>query len=166
MTLLLAFQIVTALGCALMGGLFFAFSAFVMTALARIAPEKGIAAMQAINAAVFNPWFFAAFFGTPIACVLVAILTVTGWSEPGASYALAGSVLYVVGTFLVTMAFNVPLNNALAAVAPDSTEGATLWKRYVREWTNWNHVRTIAALIASALLIVGIYQQARALDPG
>ena len=116
-----------------MGGLFFAFSSFVMTALARIAPEKGIAARQSINAAVFNPLFFAAFFGTPVACVVVAILTVIGWGEPGAQSALVGSVLYVVGTFLVTMVFNVPLNNALAALAPDSSAGAALWTRYVRE---------------------------------
>ena len=166
MTFALVLQIATALCCALMGGLFFAFSSFVMTALARIAPEKGISAMQSINAAVFNPWFFAAFFGTPIACVLVAILAVTGWHEPGSLCALVGSVLYVAGTFLVTMVFNVPLNNALAATAPDSSAGATLWTRYVRDWTNWNHVRTIAALVAATLLVVGIYQQARTLGPG
>jgi uncharacterized membrane protein len=164
MTLPVALQIGTALGCALMGGLFFAFSSFVMTALRRIPPEKGITAMQSINAAVFNPWFFAAFFGTPIACVLVAVLALTGWHEPGATYALIGSVLYVVGTFLVTMLFNVPLNNALAAEAPDTTEGAALWTRYVRLWTTWNHVRTVAALVAASLLIMGI-QQARALGP-
>ena len=161
-TLLLAFHIATALGCALMGGLFFAFSSFVMTALARIAPEKGIAAMQSINAAVFNPWFFAAFFGTPIACVVVAVLAVTGWHEPGALHALVGSVLYVVGTFLVTMVFNVPLNNALATVTPDSAAGAELWRRYVAEWTNWNHVRTLAAIAGSALLIIAVYEGARA----
>jgi uncharacterized membrane protein len=160
MTLVLVFQIATALGCALMGGLFFAFSSFVMTALARILPEKGIGAMQSINAAVVNPWFFAAFFGTPIACVIVAVLAVTGLHEPGALCALAGSVLYIVGTFLVTMVFNVPLNNALATAAPDSTEGAALWARYVREWTNWNHVRTIAALAAAALMIAGLDQPA------
>ena len=44
---------------------------------------------------------------------------------------LVGALLYFVGTFLVTMFFNVPLNDALAAVAPDSSEGASLWSRYL-----------------------------------
>lgn len=53
----------SALGCGLIAGVFFAFSAFVMKALARLPPVQGIAAMQAINVAVLNRWFFAAFFG-------------------------------------------------------------------------------------------------------
>ena len=36
---------------------------------------------------------------------------------------IAGGLLYVVGMFVVTMVFNVPLNNALAAVDPASPEG-------------------------------------------
>ena len=43
--LLFALTFLSALGSGVMAGLFFAFSAFVMTALARIAPASGIAAM-------------------------------------------------------------------------------------------------------------------------
>jgi uncharacterized membrane protein len=32
---------------------------------------------------------------------------------------------------LVTFVFNVPRNDALAAVDPNSTEAATLWIRYI-----------------------------------
>jgi len=62
-----------------------------------------------------------------------------------------------VGTVLVTMVFNVPRNDALAAVDPASAEGARLWARYVVEWTAWNHVRTAAALAAATLLTVALY---------
>jgi uncharacterized membrane protein len=54
------------------------------------------------------------------------------------------------------MAFNVPRNNALAAVAPESAEGAGLWARYVAGWTAWNHVRTGACLAAAAALTMAL----------
>ncbi len=51
---------------------------------------------------------------------------------------------------------NVPLNEALARVEPDSTEGASLWISYLANWTAWNHVRTIAALAATAMLTIAL----------
>ena len=69
---------------------------------------------------------------------------------------LAGGVLYVIGMFVFTVVFNVPLNNALAAVDPASTEAAPLWARYLTDWTLWNHVRTIASTAACALFIWAI----------
>ena len=68
-----------------------------------------------------------------------------GWSLP---YLLAGSLLYLVGTILVTIVFNVPINNRLASVKPDSAEAAGLWTRYRSTWTAWNHVGTIGSLAA------------------
>jgi uncharacterized membrane protein len=54
------------------------------------------------------------------------------------------------------MRFNVPRNNALAAHAPDSADGAAYWKRYLAEWTGWNTVRTVAALVAAACLTIAV----------
>ena len=139
-----------------MAGVFFAFSAFVMTALARLPPAQGIAAMQSINVVVINPVFGVAFFGTAAACVLLAVSSLLAWREPGAVYVLVGSLLYLLGTIVVTMVFNVPRNDALAAVDPASAEGARLWADYVTSWTAWNHVRAAAALVASALLTIAL----------
>ena len=72
---------------------------------------------------------------------------------------LAGGVLYVLGMFVVTMTFNVPLNNALAAADPASQEAASLWARYLTDWTFWNHVRTVASTLACALFIAAIAAQ-------
>ena len=144
-----------ALGSGLVAGLFFAFSVSVMTALDRLPPREGMAAMQYINVAILNPWFFAVFFGTALACIALAVFSLSDWSGPGAAYLLAGGALYLVGSILVTMAFNVPLNNALAAAKPD--EGAQLWNRYLSTWTAWNHVRTAASLLASASFIMALY---------
>ena len=116
----------SALGCGLIAGVFFAFSAFVMKALSRISPTHGITAMQSINIVVINPWFMAAFFGTGLGCLVLAVSSLSAWHRPGTAYAVAGSLLYLLGTILVTMVCNVPRNNALAAVDPGSTEGARL----------------------------------------
>jgi uncharacterized membrane protein len=148
--LLFVLTMIAALGCGLIAGVFFAFSAFVMKALSKLPPAQGIAAMQSINVVVINRWFMSAFFGTAFVCVMLALISLLRWQTPGAGYRLVGSLLYLIGTIVVTIAFNVPRNNALAAVEPASDEGAVLWKKYISSWTAWNHVRTVAALAAAA----------------
>ena len=154
--LLFALTIFSALGCGLIAGVFFAFSSFVMNALGRLPSVQGIAAMQSINVVVINPLFMAAFLGTAAACFILAVSSLLKWREPGAAYVLAGSLLYLAGVILVTMVFNVPRNDALAAVAPASAEGASLWTNYLSGWTAWNHVRTAASLVAVALLTIAL----------
>jgi uncharacterized membrane protein len=143
-----------AIGAGLVAGIFFAFSSFVMKALARIPPPQGIAAMQSINVAVINPVFMAAFLGTGAICAALAVLSLFRWSEPGSALRLAGSALYLVGTLLVTMAKNVPRNDALARVDPAGGEGARVWASYLVGWTTWNHVRTAAAAAAAAAFML------------
>jgi len=154
--LVFALTLVSALGCGLMAGVFFAFSAFVMKALARLPPAQGIAAMQSINVAAINPAFMGALFGTAVLCVVLAVAALSMWRERGAVWLLVGGLLYLVGAVVVTIAFNVPRNNALAAVAPDSAAGASLWARYVAGWTAWNHVRAAACLAAAASLAIAL----------
>ena len=112
--------------------------------------------MQSINIAIINPVFLSAFFGTATACVLVMIVSLLRWHDPGAAYLLVGSSLYLLGTFLVTFVFNVPKNNALASVAPDNAESTSVWTDYLSKWTAWNHVRAAAAFAAAALLSVAL----------
>ena len=147
---------VAALGCGLMAGIFFAFSVFMMTALGRLPPPAGIAAMQSINAAILNPLFFVVFFGTAVLCLVAAVAAIVEWPLPEAFYLIAGSVLYLVGALLVTMQRNVPLNLALDRSNPESAEAALLWLRYLRVWTAWNHVRTVASLAAMAAFILAL----------
>jgi uncharacterized membrane protein len=159
--MLFALTFLSALGSGLIAGAFFAFSTFVMGALGRLPAAHGIVAMQSINVVVINPWLLGVLIGTAAMSALLVAAVLFTWHQSGAVFLLAGALLYLVGTFLVTMTFNVPLNNALAAVAPDSANGAGLWSRYLVTWTNWNHVRTIAALAASAALTIALYLQAR-----
>jgi uncharacterized membrane protein len=132
---LFALTLVSALGCGLIASSFFAFSSFVMKALSRLPPAQGIVAMQWINIVVINPWFMTALFGTALACVALAVQSLVEWDEPESIYRLTGSAPYLVGTILVTIAFNVPRNDALAAAASDGDDSADLWRRYVRPET-------------------------------
>jgi uncharacterized membrane protein len=152
--LMFGLTLAAALGAGLVAGIFFAFSAFIMAALKRLPQEGGISAMQSINVAVLNPAFFFVFFGTAVAALILAVAAFAAWSPPRSLYLLAGALLYLAGTILVTMAFNVPLNNRLAATGAKSAEGASVWKTYLSAWTAWNHVRTIAALAACASFII------------
>ncbi|MEL7085134.1 MAG: anthrone oxygenase family protein [Cyanobacteria bacterium P01_A01_bin.3] len=150
-TMRLPLILCAATGCALTAGIFFAFSTFVMQALALQPAPPGISAMQSINITVINPWFMTAFFGPAIAGTALTVLALRQWEQPGSMYWLAGTLLYAIGTIGVTVAGNVPLNDALAAVSPESSHGATLWLKYVTDWTVWNHIRTAAAVGAAGL---------------
>jgi uncharacterized membrane protein len=150
-------NLIGALGCGLIAGVFFAFSAFVMKALAALPPVLGVAAMQSINVAVINPWFLGAFLVTAATCILLTVLSVLRWHKPGAAYLLFGTALYLLGTVMVTILFNIPRNEALATVDPTSPDAANVWAEYISGWTTWNHVRTAAALAASGSLTIALY---------
>lgn len=155
-TLRPASMLFAAIASALSAGIFFAFSTFVMQALAQQPPAQGIATMQAINITVINPWFMAAFFGPAAASILLILFSLRQWHQPGSALGLAGGLLYLIGTIGVTIAFNIPLNDALASVTPSSVEGTRLWAKFLTNWTFWNHVRTTAALLAAALFAIAL----------
>ena len=149
--------LLSAIGCGLIGGVFFAFSTFVMKALAALSPPQGIAAMKSINIAVLNPMFLGFFLGTGLLCIILVIFSALSWHKPGAALALLGGVLYLAGTLLVTIMCNVPRNDALAGLDPVGAKSAQFWTDYVRIWTAWNHVRTISAVAASVLMIIALW---------
>lgn len=146
----------SAIGCGLMAGIYFAFSTFVMTALGRIDQVSGIAAMNAINNGIVRSLFMPLFLGTTLVAAILVVLALVRFGEPAAAPALAGGAIYVAGMFIVTVVCNVPLNDALAAADPASPEATTLWTRYLKDWTFWNHVRTVASTAACALFIAAI----------
>lgn len=148
--------LLAALGSGLMAGLFFAFSVAVMKALGQRPPAEGMAAMQAINVVILNPLFFVVFFGTALASLLLVIASLLRWQQPGAGFLLFGAALYLVGGILVTMVFNVPRNDALAAAVATDPNSAALWADYLTSWTAWNHVRTVTNLAAAAALTIAL----------
>lgn len=143
-------------GCGVMAGLYFAFSSFIMTALARSGQASGVAAMNAINAVILRSAFMPLFWGTSLGALAAAIIGAMRWGEQSSWLLLAGGTLYFAGMTIVTALRNVPLNNALAAADPQLPASAAIWSRYLDEWTKWNHVRTAASTLASILFIAAL----------
>jgi uncharacterized membrane protein len=154
---LFALTLLAALGCGMMAGVFFAFSAFVMKALARLPAEQGVAAMQAINVAAVTPTFMAALFGTAVVCGVLVVSALFAWNEHFAPYLLIGTALYLVGTILLTIGYHVPRNDALARVEPYGVHAEMYWTRYLSGWTAWNHVRAASSLAAAATLTIALH---------
>lgn len=143
-----------ALGSGLMAGVFFAFSSFVMPALSRLPAAQGIAAMQAINRAALYKPFLSTFVATGLVCLVLAALSAAQLGDVRARYRLASCLVFLVGTFIVTAAANVPRNEALERLDPSGVEAAARWATYLSEWTAWNHVRSVAALLALVLAML------------
>jgi uncharacterized membrane protein len=151
-----ALVFVALLGSGLIAGIFFAFSTFVMKALARLSPAEGIAAMQSINITVLNRWFLGVFLGTAVVCVLLLVWSFFLWNQTGSVYLIMGSAFYLIGCLMVAGLFNVPKNEALAKINPSAVDSEKFWRSYIDKWTNWNHVRTVASLLAAACFGLGL----------
>jgi uncharacterized membrane protein len=148
-----------AIGSAAVGGLFYAFSTFVMRGLDRADPVDAITAMRGINAeAPVNAPFLLMFFGSALLAMGVGVAAAARLDQPGNGYLLAGAVFGVIAV-IVTVAFNVPLNNRLDAVNPAALTAADAvrdWQAYLGPWTAWNHVRSVSGLVAAALFLIGL----------
>jgi uncharacterized membrane protein len=159
MNLIITVSVVFALlGSALIGGVFFAFSSFIMKALARVPSTQGIAAMQSINVVVLRPSFLGVFIGTAIISLAIVALSVKGWGAPSAPFFLVGALSYLVGTFLVTGLGNVPLNDQLAAVSATGPGTISVWENYLERWTMLNTIRTVSATAATLAFTIGLMQ--------
>lgn len=141
--------VLVTVGAGLVGGVFLAFSSFVMKALAQATAEDGIATMQRINVVVLNPLFLSIFVGTALLACVCIVGALLSWGTLRSTLLLCAGLAYLIGSFGVTVAFNVPRNERLARLPPTSPEAADYWPVYVREWLLWNHVRTAASAVAA-----------------
>jgi uncharacterized membrane protein len=153
---LVVITFLAAIGSGLIAGTFFAFSTFVLKALAKISAPSGIAAMQSINIVVINPLFLGVFMGTAVACVVSISGAALRWQKLGSGWLVIGALLYLVGTFAVTVVGNVPLNTSLATLSPTDPASQSQWSAYVSRWGMWNHVRTLAAMAAMGSFVAAL----------
>lgn len=150
----------SALGCGVLAGLFFAFSAFIMRALGRLPPAAGIAAMNAINDALLRSLFMPLFLGTTLSAAAMAVVGILQWNQPRAAAMFCGAVIHVGGKFACTMFIEVPQNNTLQRVDADSAAALPVWQRYLVRWTAWNHLRTLSCVAACALFVAALVARA------
>jgi uncharacterized membrane protein len=158
-------NLLAALGSGLIAGAFFVFSSSILPALSRLPPPEGILAMQTITGTMRSPLFMLAFFTTAIFAAGLGIAAPLLWSEPAAPYLLAGSLLFINGPFGLTLLKNLPLNNRLARVKPDSEAGAAVWDEFLPSWRTWNHVRTAASFAAVASFTMALVEGGASFPP-
>lgn len=145
-----------ALGCAVIGGIFFGFSNFIMRALERLPAADGIAAMQSINVVVLNKWFLGVFTGTALVSLLLSGYAIANWGSTSSPWLLGGGVAYVLGSWLLTIRGNVPLNDDLAALSPDDGDSVEAWQHYISRWTSLNSQRALGSVVAALLFIIAL----------
>ncbi|MCA9579310.1 MAG: DUF1772 domain-containing protein [Myxococcales bacterium] len=144
-----------------MAGVYFAFSTFVMRALALLPAREGAAAMRVINEVILSSLFMPLFYGTSLLAAGLSVAALLRWGQPGApTLALAG-VVYLVGMLACTAVYNVPWNDALATTDVRTDEGASVWADYLVRWTRYNHVRTVASAMACAGYVAAALQVAK-----
>jgi uncharacterized membrane protein len=150
---------IAALFSAAAGGMMYVFSTFVMRGLDRTTPIDAITAMRGINAeANSNPAFLLGYFGATILALVIGVMALIQLRQPGSWLVLVGTVFAILAA-VITMAFNVPLNNHLDTVNPvglSAADAAREWQAYFSTWTAWNHARTATSFIGAALLLAGL----------
>ncbi len=144
------------LGTGLVAGVFCAFSTFVMRGLAALPPARGVAAMQAVNVAAVRPPFMAVFLGTTLLSAVLTVATLVTWPDEGAVASVVGGVLFLCGSFGLTVVANIPRNERLARLDAGGAEAAAYWPEYVRGWTRWNHVRALASAGAALAYLLAL----------
>jgi uncharacterized membrane protein len=148
-----------ALAGAAAAGMMYVFSTFVMRGLDRTGPLAAITAMRGMNAeANANAAFLLGYFSATILALVVGVMAAVKLAQPGSWWVLIGAILVVLGA-IVTMVFNVPLNNHLDTVNPDglsAADAAREWQAYFSTWTAWNHARTVTSIVGAALMLVGL----------
>ncbi len=133
------------LASGLVAGVFLTFSDFVMRALGRAGPVAGIAAMQMINREVYRSLFMVLLIGMAAVSVGLALVGVVFIGGAAAGWLIAAAGAYLAGVMAVTARANVPMNQRLDGEDPASAAARAVWKDYLRDWTRWNHLRTVAS---------------------
>lgn len=139
---------------AVTAGVYLNFTARVMPSLGRLSDPAGIARMQAFNRTAVQPPFMLCFFGAALAGGYLIVRVARGDRSAADLLLAAGGAAYLAG-FLLTIGYNVPLNDRLARLDPHAASSVAVWRGYLRDWTAANSVRAGLSMLACVLLISG-----------
>lgn len=151
--------LITAVVMALISGLFYSYSCSVNLGLGRLSDSEYLRAMQEINRAILNPWFFASFMGTLIAMPVSTWLSYKYGSTVAFYLLLSATLIYTVGVFGVTIFGNVPLNEALDKFDIGTATSQQLKVQRTEfeiPWNRLNFIRTVANFVSLVLLMLAL----------
>ena len=138
----------------LVAGVFQSFSDFIMRSLAATRPESGIEAMQMINRKVYRSYFLVMLMGMAPVSLALTVCAQLHLAGPAATWITAGTAIYLIGVFSVTMLGNVPMNNRLDNMDPFAEQATDYWETYGVVWTRWNHARTLGSLVTAVYFLL------------
>ena len=136
----------------LVTGTFALYAHTIMPGLRNTDDRTFVAAFQSMDRAIINPWFMStAFVG---ALLFTAAAVATNLGRAALPWAAVALVLYLIA-FVITVAVNVPLNDALKAAGnPDRIHDLESARQRFDEvrWAAWNLVRVATSVGAFACL--------------
>ena len=146
----------------LVSGLFYGYQCSVINGLGALADKEYLSAFQSINKAILNPTFMLSFMGSLIILPVISYMTFKSGSGLIFPCVLTATILYIVGVFGVTMFYNVPLNEKVAAFDIQNATEAQL--RIMRSgfegsWNKWHLIRTMAAVACVISLIIPLIKK-------
>jgi uncharacterized membrane protein len=164
MTLFDVVLMLAAFLCSLVAGFLFAFAAVVMPGLGRLGAIGYIRAFQVIDRVIQNnqPAFLLVWVGSVLALIAAAVAGVWTLAEPDRLLLVAAALAYLFGVQLPTMTINVPLNNALQELDPDTMDeeaSARAREAFEARWNRWNAIRTAFASVVSVLLLLLLHRR-------
>ena len=149
-SLLLLLDKIAIISFGFLGGVYFAFSFFVMQSLKEIDHKEAIKAMSSINLVILKSPFMILFFFSSFIALALFLKSIFAY-EILSSRGFA-SLVFLIGMFLCTAIKNVPLNDKLASFN-DSLSPEIEWNYYYKNWTMWNNVRTASCFLSVTILL-------------
>jgi uncharacterized membrane protein len=143
-------QIACMVSMGLMSGIYLIFSNTIMPTLRNI--QSGADVMAQLNDIILNSTFKFIFFFSAISSAYLAMFA----SDVDYMFR-AGCLVFFLGTFIVTLFRNVPLNNLLKEANLAQNRVADVWSQYLVSWVRWNHVRSLSSIAAVILTCLSSY---------
>lgn len=150
----LYFCLFLALWSAVVGGVFSAFSEFIMSALIKTETPGAIEAMQRINRDVIKTQFVAGILSIAAFSFLFAIYGLVAFEGFALGAVILAALVYLPSVFLMTMLGNVPMNNRLESLDHSSEPARVYWREYGEKWTRLNHFRALGSVLTAGLYLV------------
>ena len=158
-----AVLVAAAMTTGLVAGVFTLYAHTIMPGLHRTNDRTFVGAFRSIDRAIINPWFMSCFFGALVLTGLAAALHFGSSGRGALPWIAVAFVLYLV-VVVITLAVNVPLNDAIKAAGdPDRINDLARVRRDFNEakWTAWNLVRVILSTGAFGCLLVALIMYGR-----
>ena len=151
----------TAVTTALVAGLLYGYSCSVNPALSSLTDYEYLKAMQQINSAILNPWFFMTFTGSLLLLPVSVWMQARSGDTTGFYFQLAATLLYLAGVFGVTIFGNVPLNQQLANTDLQSSSAQIMHemrRSFEVPWGRFHQLRTWASILTLICVIISCIQ--------